>query len=791
MTQSTAFFPRRCGVAARLTWFCLLLHLLTLSVAALDRPAPVTSVEEQPDGALFHLGSGALKVQICSDSIVHIVYSPTGTFPENKNPMIARTSWAFKRPRQEKEATVSTNLLKVVINYQNGSLKFTDASGRMLLQEAAEWQSRQMTPAVVNGEQTYHATQVFTPSSGEAFYGLGQHQGGQWNYSGESVELSQDNTNISVPFFTSSLGYGIFWNNASASRFNNRFARYLYLYSEVADTIDYYFIYGPEMDQVIAGYRALTGDAPLFGKWAYGFWQCKNRYSTQSDLLAAAAKYRDLHIPVDNIVQDWFWWTKMGSHIFTPDYPDPTGMVSALHSEHFHVMISVWPFFSPGTANYDAFENKSWFIYKIPSASPWNPGFGLYDALNPDARALYWGQINSSLFQRGFDAWWQDVTEPETLVEEANLMETAHTGMGSGARYANVYALMTTMGTYQGQRQETDEKRVFILTRSGTAGLQRNAAVAWSGDIFSTWGTLKRQIPAGLNYAISGLPYWTTDIGGFVSGDPADPAYRELFVRWFEYGTFCPIFRVHGTRENNQNELWSYGPEAQAILTKYDRLRYRLLPYIYSTAWRVTHEGYTPMRPLVMDFRTDQKVQSIGDQFLYGPALMVSPVTDPGEQSRNVYLPQGTVWYDFWTGQRQEGGRFLSAEAPLETIPLFVRAGSIVPMGPDVQYSDEKPADPIEIRIYPGANGDFVLYEDEGDSYRYEKGVYSTIAFHWNDAAQSLTLGERNGSFPGMLQSRNFQIVWVGEKNGVGVEPTANPQKAVKYMGHTITVTRP
>ena len=770
------------------------LHLLGFGAAALDRPSPVTGVEEQADGVLFHLGSGALKIQICTESIAHIIYSPTGTFPDNKNPMIARTSWdsaPFKLVRSEKDDTVSTGLLRVMINLQDGSLKFTDAKSGLLLQESAQWQSRQMTPALVNGEQTYHATQVFMPTSGEAFYGLGQHQGGQFNYSGESVELSQDNTNISVPFFTSSLGYGIFWNNASDSRFNNRFARYLYLYADVADTIDYYFIYGPEMDQIVAGYRALTGDAPLFGKWAYGFWQCKNRYKTQKDILAAAAKYRDLHIPVDNIVQDWFWWTKMGSHIFTSDYPDATAMVDELHREHFHVMLSVWPFFSPGTANYDAFENKSWFIYHVPAASPWSTGFGLYDALNPEARALYWDQIKSNLFKRGFDAWWQDVTEPETLVEETNLMSTAHTGMGSGARYANVYALMTTMGIYQGQRKETGEKRVFILTRSGTAGLQRNAATAWSGDIFSTWGTLKRQIPAGLNYSISGLPYWTTDIGGFVSGDPDDPAYRELFIRWFEYGTFCPIFRVHGTRTRNQNELWSYGPEAQEILTKYDRLRYRLLPYIYSTAWRVTNESYTPMRPLVMDFRADVKVQSIGDQFLFGPALMVSPVTDPGENSRSLYLPQGATWYDFWSGTRQNGGRFITANAPLDTIPLFVRAGSIIPMGPELQYSDEKPADPIEVRVYPGADGDFVLYEDEGDSYRYEKGAYSTIAFHWEEVARSLTIGERKGGFPGMMQSRTFQIVWVGDKNGTGAEAPIRPQKTVKYDGHVVTVSRP
>jgi alpha-D-xyloside xylohydrolase len=348
---------------------------------------------------------------------------------------------------------------------------------------------------------------------------------------------------------------------------------------------------------------------------------------------------------------------------------------------------------------------------------------------------------------------------------------------------------MTTSAVYDGQRSVTDQKRVFILSRSAYAGIQRNSTAAWSGDINSDWETFKRQIPAGLNLMLSGIPYWTTDIGGFTDGNPASPAYRELFLRWFEYGTFCPIFRVHGTRATGQNELWSYGADAQEILTWYDTLRYRLMPYIYSLAWQVTHAGYTLMRPLVMDYREDVTARNLGDQFLFGPALMVSPVTDPGVDGRRVYLPNPT-WTNFWSGESFSGGKFIMAAAPLETLPMFVRAGSILPLGPAMEYSSQEPEDPIELRIYPGADADFTLYEDDGLTYDYEKGAYATIPIHWDDAQHTLTIGARQGSFPGMLERRTFNIVWVGPGHGVGVSPSGTVDKTVSYNGTAVTVQR-
>jgi alpha-D-xyloside xylohydrolase len=648
-----------------------------------------------------------------------------------------------------------------------------------------------MTPVTVNGENTYHAESfVNVYGSQEGFYGLGQHQAGVWNYRGEAVDISQENTNIAIPFLVSSNGYGIFWNNSSRSRFNDRFANYLYISSEVADTIDYYFLYGPELDQVVGGYRELTGEVPMFGRWAYGFWQCKNRYKSEQELLGVAHKYRELQIPVDNIVQDWFWWNRKGEHIFNSNYPDPKGMVEDLHKNNFHLMISVWPFFEPGSKEYDYMDKQGWFVekFKYDKLPYHRAGMAVYDASNPEARKYYWNLMDKALFSIGIDAWWLDTVEPETEGQEENILLGHKIFAGSGDRYVNTYPLLTEEGVYEGQRSVSDKKRVFILGRSAFAGSQRAAVTAWSGDINSDWLSFKRQIPAGLNYELSGLPYWTTDIGGFVSGNPDDPAYRELFIRWFQFGTFSPIFRVHGTRSTDQNELWSYGPEAQTILTSFDRLRYELMPYIYSVAWKVTHEHYTPMRALVMDFRTDNRAKNIGDQFMFGPAIMAAPVTEQAATKRHLYLPE-TVWYDFWSGSSVKGGAAIDTPTPLDRMPLFVRAGSIVPMGPDMQYAAEKPADPIELRIYRGADGDFTLYEDENDTYDYEKGVFATIPLHWDDAGHTLTIGGRQGSFPGMLQTRTFRIVVVGEGHGAGIGPTASADKVVQYNGSPVQAT--
>ncbi|HLY59716.1 MAG TPA: glycoside hydrolase family 31 protein [Terriglobia bacterium] len=748
-------------------------------------PDPVTEVEKRSDSVLFTMKSGVLWIQVCADSIIRVRYSPTSSFPAAPDYVVTKTKWPeipWTMQSTDKDVTLSTARMKVTVARNNGAVEYSDADGVKLVQEA----TRTLAPSKVNGEDTNRAESFFSIyGSEEAFYGLGQHQAGVWNYRGESVDLSQENTEIAVPLWLSSKGYGIFWNNTSRSIFNNRFVHSLYVSSEVADEIDYYFLYGPEFDKIIAGYRELTGAAPMFGKWAYGFWQCKNRYKTQDEILGVAHKYRELKIPVDNIVQDWFWWTTTGEFKFNKNYPDPKGMIDDLHRNNFHLMISIWPYFYPGSTTYADMDKRGYFIDRTKAVSFHPLGNALYDATNPQAAAYYWNLVDQSLFKIGADAWWMDTDEPETEGQEENILLGHKLAIGSGDRYANIFPLLDTATVYHGQRNETDRKRVFILSRSAFAGNQRNAVTAWSGDVLSDFESFKRQIPAGLNFALSGIPYWTTDIGGFFIGNPNDPAYRELFVRWFQFGAFCPIFRVHGTRTTNENELWSYGPEAQKILTSFDRLRYRLLPYIYSLAWKTTSESYTLMRPLPMDFRLDMRAQNIGDQFMFGPALLVNPVTEPAATVRHLYLPKAK-WYDFWKGTEAEGGKSVDSPAPLERIPLFVRAGSIIPMGPDLQYSTQAPADPIELRVYRGADGDFTIYEDENDNYNYEKGVHATIPLHWDDAQNRLTIGERRGSFPGMLEKRTFRIVMVGPNHGTGIDPAAQADKVVEYSGKQI-----
>ena len=782
------------GKRKTLTRFCLAAFLLFLLVSAAKaqwKPMnPVVSIQPQADGVLFRMKEGTLRLQVCSDSIIHVLYSPASSFPPARpDPVVIKTSWPaikFDMQTNEDAVTLRTSRLSVIITRKDGAISYRDSAGQSLVQEA----TRSLIPVKVNGEDTYRAESfVNIYGSHEAFYGLGQHQAGVWNYRGESVDISQDNSNIAVPFLVSSNGYGIFWNNDSRSRFNNRFANYLYISSEVADVIDYYFFYGPELDKVIAAYRELTGQAPLFGKWAYGFWQCKNRYKSQEEILGVARKYRQLHVPVDNIVQDWFWWNRKGEFTFNKNYPDPRGMIDELHQDNFHLMISIWPFFEPGSANYDFMEKKGWFVDKFKFAKPpyHTDAMALYDATNPEARKFYWEQVNKGLFSLGADAWWMDTTEPETEGQEENIQLGHKLAMGSGDRFVNVYPMLDTGAVYDGQRATSDKKRVYILSRSAFAGSQRYGVTAWSGDINSDWFSYRRQIPAGLNFALSGIPYWTTDIGGFVFGSPTDPAFRELFVRWFQYGTFNPILRVHGTRKPDENELWSYGPDAQKILVSFDRLRYRLLPYTYSLAWMTTNSSYTPMRPLVMDFRSDVRAQNTWDEFMYGPAFLVNPVTEPAAVERQVYLPDAK-WYDFWSGAASSGGKQITADAPLARLPIYVRAGAIVPLGPEVEWSTEKQPDPIEVRVYRGANGEFTLYEDENDNYNYEKGIHATISFRWDEAQQVLTIGERQGQFPGMLASRTFRVVFVGEHHGVGSEPADSVDRVVKYDGKEVRV---
>lgn len=544
--------------------------------------------------------------------------------------------------------------------------------------------------------------------------------------------------------------------------------------SEVGQAIDYYFFYGPELNRVISDYRSLTGEAPLFPKWAYGYWQCRERYHSQQEILDIAAEFRKRKIPVDVLVQDWQYWGKYGWNAMKFDedfYPRPKEMLDQLHSSDLHMMISIWSRFGEETDIYKRMQAQSFLI----------PGTPWADFFNPAAQAAFWSGLKNGIFADGMDAWWMDASEPEF-----DILKNQETFLGSGNSLRNAYPLYVTKAIYEGQRATTDRKRVVILTRSAFAGQQRNAAASWSGDISANWITLRRQIAAGLSFSMSGMPYWTTDIGGFFRPEDqyTSSAYRELLIRWFQYGAFCPIFRAHGYKSNA--ELWNYGPEVEHVLTQYDELRYRLLPYIYSAAWGVTKNGETLMRALPLEFSSDPGARAISDQFLFGPALLINPVTTEGAAQRSLYLPAGHDWVDFWTGKRVSGGQTIAAEAPLDRIPIYARAGSIIPFGPAVQSASVK-ADPIELRIYAGADGDFTLYEDEGDNYNYEHGAYSVTPIHWDDKTSTLTVGDRHGSFPGILEHKTFRIVRVSEGRGVGIAAAESSDATVEFEGKAVS----
>jgi alpha-D-xyloside xylohydrolase len=961
--------------------------LITVVLAPVATPgfADVASYAKTPDGLSAELAGGRLQLAVCSERAVRVLFSPPDAPAPAPSLAVVRPCEGFRGfTLRETTSAVSlvTPRLEARLDRRTGAVSFHDPAGRTVLAETAG--GRSLVAAEVLGQKTHHAEQSFDWATDEGLYGLGQQQSGLVNYRGHDVRLVQENTIDVVPVLVSSRGYGILWDNASetglrdapaapdarsarTARTDGRAAtrpdvRSGSLWSQMAETIDYTFLYGPELDDVVACYRRLTGEAPLFGRWAYGFFQSKERYKTQEELVDVVREFRRRQIPIDTIVQDWFYWDpfKWGSHRFDrARYPDPAQMARDLHALHTKIMISVWAKFVPGSDNHTELAARGFLYPPFDKAhgGPEGNSEQYYDAFNPDARALYWRQIEEGIFSKGIDAWWLDATEPEIgdLKRDEPRQIMAKTALGHGARQLNAYSLMTTEAVYRGQRQSDPTKRVFILTRSAFAGQQRNGAATWSGDIEATWDVFAKQVAAGINFGLSGLPYWATDIGAFFVNEypkgGQDPAYQELFTRWYQWGAFCPIFRVHGTAV--PREMWRFGePGSWAYDTqlRFDRLRYRLLPYVYSLAGQVTHGGGTILRGLPFDFRSDPRVRDIADEHMFGPAFLVSPVlrplrygalhssevghaipatafdapdgtaaalqgeyfadktltqraaarkdaaidfdwglgpalpelpsdqfsvrwtgrlrapetgeyelatvaddgvrlwldgklliddwtqhapeyrsgrvsleagrqydlrleyfdeilgasvrlrwTLPSDRSaveaapsqpmlRRVYLPAGTDWYDFWTGERLTGGRTIDAPAPLETMPLHVRAGSIVPLGPHLQYASEKPADPIELRVYRGSDGHFELYEDEGEGYGYEKGAFAVIPIEWSEAKRTLTIGARRGSFPGMLERRTFHVVLVGKDRGTGLEAPRQPDATVEYSGESVTV---
>ena len=544
-----------------------------------------------------------------------------------------------------------------------------------------------------------------------------------------------------------------------------------------ARKLDYVVFYGPHADEVLSTYRKLSGPAPMFPQWAYGFWQCRERYTSSRHLVETVKEFRRRSLPMDVIVQDWQYWGNKGWGVPQFDethYPNPSGFIKELHDLNAHFAISIWSNPDKNSELGQTYVANKRFV----------PGTKWLDYFNPETRSDYWNTLNDNMFSHGVDAWWMDAVEPEN---DALTGEETH--IGPGDFYRLIYPLLVSKSVYEGQRAVTDQKRVCILTRSAFAGQQRYGVINWSGDIGGTWKEYQRQIVAGLNFTMTGLPYWTTDIGGFFRPGHtqySDENYHELLTRWFQWGAFSPIFRMHGYM--SETEPWKYGAKVEGNMQKMLNLRYRLLPYIYSEAWQVSSRGSTIMRPLLMDFRGDEQALSQPYQYMFGANLLVAPITAPGVSEWSVYLPAAPAWYDFWSGRRYEGKQNVNAAAPLDRLPLFVKAGAILPLGPMQQYAGEKSADELELRIYEGADGHFTLYEDEGDGYAYEAGHYATIGFTWDDASKTLTIGEVEGDFPGRIDQRIFKLVLVSEHKGSGPDKSVLVDREVQYSGEKTTV---
>lgn len=775
-----------------------------------------------------------VEVQWFTPNSLRILKTPLGKTVEKKSlSVIAKPNKSGVKiaTSDNSRIVMKSPVLTVTLNTENGIITYAKTDGTVLLKENEN--SKPFTPMKDADRDTYTVYQGFITDKEEGLYGLGQLQNGQMMQRNMSKVLIQGNVEDVSPIFQSTKGYGVFWDNYSATTYTDNENETSFS-SEVGDCIDYYFMYGGSADGVIAQVRALTGKVPMMPLWSYGFMQSKERYKSQEETVGVVKKYRELGIPLDCIIQDWqYWghnylWNAMDFR--NPSFDNPKAMIDSIHGMNARMMISIWSSFGPATKPYRTLD-KEGLLFNIETwpqsgVEGWPPnmeypsGVRVYDCYNPKARDIYWDYLNKGIFQLGMDGWWMDSTEPDHFNWKDSDFDR-QTYLGSYRSVRNAYPLMTVGGVYDHQRAETSDKRVIILTRSGFLGQQRYASNVWSGDVQSSWDMFRKQITAGLNFSLTGMPHWNSDLGGFFAGSyntngnasaTRNPMYQELYVRWLQFGVFCPMMRSHGA--DTPREFFWYGKAGEPVydaLVDAVKLRYSLLPYIYSTAWEVSHRQSTFMRALYMDFLNDKNTWKIGNEYMFGKAFLVAPVLHAQytpEQKQNilkenegwnkttnnqvnlslnvdftqskemeVYLPSGNKWYNYWTNENFDGGQKLKIKTSLDRIPLFVRAGSIIPIGPDVQYTNEKKWDNLIINVYPGADGTFTLYEDEGDNYNYESGAYTEIQIKWNDTKRILTIDARKGEYNGMLTKRNFTIRTADGK-----------EKVITYSGKKINV---
>ena len=767
------------------------------------------------------------------ERIVHVQVYPKGNVGARRSLVVDESRFDFNRWRvlkNKQSIVLRTNVLQVEYDRVTGTLTFIDRQrGEKILSEV----SRSFAPEEMAGDKAWQVRQEFLLTPEEAIYGLGQFQEGVFNYRGHQANLVHANREIANPVLLSSRNYLLYWDNYSKTLFEEKEGK-ASLYSEMGDGIDYYLVYGKDMNDAIVGFRHLTGKVPMFPKSAFGFWMSKERYRSFDELTAVVAEYRKRRIPLDNIVQDWQYWGEDMSmwNSMTFDslrYADPKKRIDSLHQVyHVKLTVSVWPGVGKKTAVYQAMDSAG-VLFQVPTWADYK----VVDIYNPVAQDIFWQHLYAGLYTKGVDSWWMDATEPSfrdglyQSKQEYWTKKAGKTAIGSFGRYLNTYSLVLSGMLYEQLRQQSN-RRVSILTRSAFAGQQKYAASTWSGDIYASWEVFKNQIPAGLNLCMTGIPYWTTDIGGFrvisqekggnsgkgeignFVGEKAqegggyrkglrDSAYLELYTRWFQFGAFCPMFRAHGTEV--PREIWHFGEpgslwyDAQVEMIN---LRYSLLSYIYSMAWKVTAEHATMMRALVMDFPEDQKTHDDAGSYMFGDALLVHPVTHPMFYERNgkvenpdtrvaVYLPQcdGNYWFDFNTNRCFAAGNTIQYEAPLKVVPVFVKAGSIIPRNTPAQYASEGTNEVMDIVVYAGEDAGFTLYEDDNETYGYEKGEYAAVDIHWNEKQKKLSVSKLKGAWMPATEQRVFRVkvLWPQADGRV-----ITKEKQVAYQGQSLVI---
>ncbi len=808
----------------------LIITIVVLS--GMEQNANAQSYKKTDAGLSFSTADMNVEVKFYGPHTVRIIKYPSGkSFVKNSLSVIKQEQKTKFSVTEDKDIlSVKTNDLQLFINTKNGEIAYTTSSGKELLKESGS----ALKPFNDAGNPTYSVTQSFQLEKDEPIYGLGILQNGKLSQRNQDIRMVQNNTWDFVPFFQSVKGYCIFWDNYSPTQFTDNTQKTSFA-SEVGEGVDYYFMYGGNADGVVTEMRDLTGNVPMFPLWTYGFWQSKERYKSQNEIVDVVKKYRDLKVPLDGIIQDWQYWGNNyqwnAMDFISPDFPDAKKMINDIHGMNAHLSVSIWSSFGPMTKQYREMDKKGMLFnfgtWPESGREVWPPdmnypsGVRVYDAYNPEARDIYWKYLNKGVFSLGVDTWWMDSTEPDHLSQKPEDLDIK-TYLGSFRKVRNAYPLMAVGGVYDHQRTTTSDKRVFILTRSAFAGQQRYGANTWSGDVNSSWESLRNQVPAGLNFTLTGNPNFNSDIGGFFAGTykkgwnessgSKNPMFQELYVRWLQYGTFTPMMRSHGA--DVPREIYQFGKKGEPVydaVEKFIRLRYSLLPYIYSVSRDVSKNQSSFMRALAMDFAEDKKVWDINNEYMFGKSFLVAPVLnaqytpekivktneqtgwDKKEETQKgpsatdvdftqnktvkVYLPSGSEWYDYWTSTKHKGGQEIEKIVNIQNIPLYVKGGSIIPFGPDVQYATEKKWDNLSLKVYPGSDADFVLYEDEFDNYNYEKGDFTEIPMHWNDKSRTLTIDTRKGKYKGMIENRNFTIILPDGQ-----------QKTVAYAGKNVKV---